>query len=377
MVIQKDKNVNNGRKKVLLSGGGTGGSVSPLLAIFDELKEKDYDFCWVGTEDGPEKSMVGKEGIEFFVIRSGKFRRYFSWRNFIDPFFVILGFFDSCKILKKCRPDIVMSAGGFVSVPLVWAAWLKRIPIITHQQDARPGLANKLMCHFSRVVTTAFQSSVKDFCKKAIWIGNPVRRQFIDLQEKNNREESLKKFNLKSDKPIIFVMGGGTGSIFLNILIVKSLQELTKNFQIIHITGKDRGVRPPLEWKYDLHAEDYHKFEFLDISQIVDAYNVADIVVSRCGMGALTELSFLQKVSILIPIPSSHQEDNARIFKDNEAALVLDQNYLDSHKFIKSINSIFYDQKKQEMLKKNIGKIIRRDAVREMEKIIIQIIDAK
>ncbi len=373
MVTQKSINIKN-KKNIILTGGGTGGSVSPLLAIFDELAGGDYNFYWVGTKNGIEQEMVRREGIDFFSINSGKFRRYFSWKNFIDPFFVILGFFDSLLIIKKCNPDLVISAGGFVSVPFVWAARARRIPIIIHQQDARPGLANKLMCRCAKVITTVFKKSLEDFCKKPVWIGNPVRREFINLQKSRTRQESLKKFNLKDNKPVIFITGGGTGSVFLNMLVVTSLQELTKNFQILHATGKGREAESPLEWKYDLHREDYRKFEFLNTTQMMDAYNAADIVVSRCGMGALTELSFLKKVCILIPMPRTHQEDNARMFMDNEAAIVLNQKYLDSNKFIQSIKNLMENKHKQQKLRENIGKIIKQNASAEMVKIINKLI---
>jgi len=368
MVVQNNKKVN--KKSMLLTGGGTGGSVSPLLAIFDELKDGNYKFCWVGTKNGIEKEMVEKEKINFYAISSGKFRRYFSWRNFIDPFLIIKGFFESISIIKKCRPDLVLSAGGFVSVPIVWASWLYRIPVIIHQQDARPGLANKLMCRCAKVITTVFEKSLDDFCKKPIWIGNPIRREIVDIYKDKTYEKSLQNFNLKEDKPVLFILGGGTGSVFINMLVVKALQELTKDFQIIHITGKDKNLKAPLEWKYDLHSEDYHKFEFLNTSQMADAYNVSDIVVSRCGMGVLTELSFLKKTAILIPMLKTHQEDNAMIFNENEAAVVLSQKYLDSKKFIKNVQDLFADKQKNEKFQQNIEKVIKQNASKQMVKII-------
>ena len=166
-------NSNQKKNKIMLTGGGTGGSVSPLLAVVDELKKQGdyYSFVWVGTKKGPEKFMVEREGIKFITIANGKLRRYFCLQNFIDPFKIIFGFFQSIKILNKERPKIVMSAGGFVSVPAVWAAGLLRIPVLIHQLDARPGLANKLMAPFASVVTTTFEKSVNDYGNKAEWIG--------------------------------------------------------------------------------------------------------------------------------------------------------------------------------------------------------------
>ncbi|MBU4014724.1 glycosyltransferase, partial [Patescibacteria group bacterium] len=166
-------------KKILLTGGGTGGSVAPLLAISDVgCRMSDvgkFKFTWIGTRNGVEKQMVQKENIKFISIASGKFRRYFSIKNFIDLFKIIFAFFQSLAILIKEKPALVMSAGSFVSVPVVWAAWLLRVPVLIHQQDVRHGLANKLMAPFANVITVTFEKSLADYGKKAVWTGNPAQ----------------------------------------------------------------------------------------------------------------------------------------------------------------------------------------------------------
>ena len=167
--------------KIILTGGGTGGSVAPLLGVAEMLQRRDakscvstdagYEFLWIGTKHGPERAMVEREKIEFIAIPSGKMRRYASFKNFIDPFFILAGFFKSLYIILKWKPDFVMSAGSFVSVPVIWAAWLLRVPSLVHQQDARPGLANVLMAPFAGVITVTFEKSLMDYGKKAVWIG--------------------------------------------------------------------------------------------------------------------------------------------------------------------------------------------------------------
>jgi UDP-N-acetylglucosamine--N-acetylmuramyl-(pentapeptide) pyrophosphoryl-undecaprenol N-acetylglucosamine transferase len=364
-------------KKILLTGGGTGGSVSPLLAIYDELtsssnlplapslvrsgKQKNiplltkegqgevlYKFIFVGTKNGPEKSMVQKENIEFLTIPYGKLRRYFSWKNFVDPIFIIAGFLKSLLIIIKFQPDVVISAGSFSSVPVVWAAWLLRIPVLIHQQDVRPGLANKLMAPFAKVITVTFEKSLQDYGQKAVWTGNIIR-----LRLKIKNQKSKIKSNLNNDLPTLLVVGGGTGSGFLNKLVEKSLSELIKFCQIIHITGKNKNPN------YQLPITNYQYFEFLNTDDMIEALNKADVVVSRCGMSALTELSYLHKSSILIPMPDTHQEDNAEIFKAKEAAVILNQKELSSKDFVEKVKRLLHDQHLRNKLGQNIKNVIK------------------
>jgi len=377
------KKNNNKKVKIFLTGGGTGGSVSPLLAISDGLtpqpplpagrggdrSDVSYDFLWVGSRQGPERGMVEKAGIKFKPISGGKLRRYFSWRNFIDPVFIVAGFFQSFFIILKSRPSLVISAGSFISVPVVWAAWICRVPILIHQQDARAGLANKLMAPFAKVVTVTFKKSLKDYGGKAVWAGNPVRLSIVDCRL--SIEELEKRFNTKKDLPVVLVIGGGTGAMAINRLVEQSLGDLVKICQIIHITGKNKK-EPVSEARES--SSFYQSFEFLETSRVAEAYGLADLVVSRCGMGVLTELSYLGKPSILIPIPNSHQEENAQIFKDQEAAVVLNQNELTPKKFISNLKRLLDDNVLRSKLRNNISGVIKRGANERMIKIIERII---
>lgn len=358
-----------GKKKILFSGGGSGGPVVPLLAVVDALRENDsdvYEFLWLGTKQGPEKGMIENADIRFKTISSGKLRRYFSWKNFVDPFFIIMAFWQSIGIIKKFKPDLVMSAGAFVSVPVVWAAWLLRVPVIIHQQDARPGLANRLMAPLAKVITVSFEKSLKDYGEKASWIGNPIRADF--LAHKLSRREAKQKFGLRSDKPILVVMGGGTGAVAINSLVEESARDLAKFCQIIHITGK--GKASSVNNKLMEEVPNYKYFEWMDKFGMIKAYTVAEVIVSRCGMSSLTELSQLGLVSVLIPMPNSHQEENAQIFKDSEAAVVLNQKDLDKDKFVREIKKLFDDESLRSEYKKKIKTVMKTEASHRMVEII-------
>jgi len=368
--------------KILLTGGGTGGSVSPLLAIAEELEKKDpggFEFFWRGTRTGPEKTMVEKEGIKYKSISSGKLRRYFSLKNFFDPLFIGIGFLQSLFFILKWKPDLIMSAGGFVSVPVIWAGWLLRKKILIHQQDLRPGLANKLMSPFATKITVTFEESLKDYGKKAVWVGNPVRHNVI-LRPKaegsraittdpRDSSSALGGFRMTGgcDLPLVLVAGGGTGAEAINKLVWGSLSALTKFCQIVHVTGKGKNFNHESK-------ENYQVLEFLDHGNLMAIMEKADLIISRAGMNFLTEISFLGKPAILIPMPNSHQEDNARVFGDKEAAVVLEQKELTPDKFMSKIKELLADKDRRDKLGENAGKVMKKGANEEIAKIIQTVI---
>ena len=276
----------NKKPLIVLAGGGTGGSVTPLLALAEILENKN-SFLFIGTSSGPEWDLLSVTDLPFKVVASGKWRRYFSWQNFADPFRIILGFFQSLIILIKNRPQAVVSAGGFVAVPVAYAAWILRIPIFIHQQDVLPGLANKLMAPFAKVITVVFQKSLNDYGSKTQWIGNPVKKFSFDLNTVKGK--IFEKFGLDSKKPLLLAIGGGTGSLFLNKIVSETVSELSNDCQVIHITGKDRGVlNAPV-------LSGYRPFTFLDHDEVLEIMAASDLVVSRCGLGTLSELTYLRK----------------------------------------------------------------------------------
>lgn len=350
-----------GHKRILFAGGGTAGSVTPLLAVFDELKENhtDLEFHWVGTKDGPERKLVGQRSIAFSQIPVAKIDRFFSLRNIIMPFIFMWACFKAIKILKTHQPDLIVAAGGFVAVPIVWMARFKKIPSIIHQLDVRPGLANKLMAPFAKTITVTFEKSLKDFSKKkTVWTGAPVRKDIL--------QSRTHKLLLSADKPVILIFGGGTGALAINEMVWSALDELTDHAQIIHITGKGKA-------QVSLTHDDYYQYEFL-ADEMGEAYQQADLVVTRAGLGTMLELAALKKPAVIIPIPSSHQEDNASLLNSANAAVILDQTKLSPHIFASKIVSILKDEKRREELSANISRFYRPDAIDKMVEKIRQIL---
>lgn len=362
-------NQNKNKQKIILSGGGTGGSVTPLLAIARELfKNQESDLLFIGSENGPESELIYEFQKEFPELRfktflSGKLRRYFSWSNFTDLFKIVLAFFKYFSLLREEKPDLIISAGSFVSVPLVWAAAIKNIPILIHQQDIRPGLANKLMAPFAKIITVSFEKSLSDYGAKAVWTGNPA----VVLNTKNNEivsNEFRKKYKLENHLPFVLIVGGGTGARAINELTVNSLEALTEFCEVVHVTGKGKLL------ENNFHNSLYHSFDFLPHQDLLNLMSMAELVVSRAGLGFLTELSVLEKASIIIPIPNSHQEDNAVIFKSAQAAVVLDQLSLSSIRFTAEIKNVLFNKELKFNLKKEIGKIMKQGAAQEICQII-------
>lgn len=388
MIAKKSKHElvnNNSTRNIVFSGGGTGGSVTPLLAIAEELLKENnsLNLFFVGSKEGVERKLIENfkgQAISFLTISSGKWRRYFSLANFFDFFKIFIAFFQSFKILKNTQADLVISAGSFVSVPLVWAAAFKKVPILIHQQDIRPGLANKLMAPWARVVTISFEKSFADYGPRAVWTGNPLKDVSV---YQNNIAETVSRYNLKSDLPIVVVIGGGTGALALNKLVQSSLNDLTKTCQIIHFTGKNKqaaqnkksGATPISSLTVEF--DNYQAFDFLDQGEVLSLLAVADLVVSRCGLGVLTELVSLAKAAILIPMPNSHQEDNAAVFANHQAAIVLNQEELTADKFKQEILNLLADANHRQALSNNIGKIMKARAAESISAIIWEILAVK
>lgn len=339
------------------------GSVSPLLAVAEKLKEvrPGAEFLFLGTRKGPERRVVEEKGLIFKAISSGKFRRYFSFRLLIDPFLVLLGLLQSIFIIRRFKPNLVIAAGSFISVPVVWAAGLLKVPALTHQQDIRPGLANLLMSRLVKIITVTFEESLKDFpADKAVLTGNPFRPEILQ----GNREQAKNEFSLKNDLPVVLIAGGGTGALGLNQLVAEALPNLVNFCQVIHLTGKDKGTEK-------INLENYHSYEFLT-GQMKDALAVADLVVTRAGFSSLTELAVLGKPIIIIPMPQTHQEANAQFFVRNNAALMLDQKTLTAQTFSEAIRNLLADEAKKADLSRNIKKMIPLDSTANFVKEILK-----
>src|SRR3990167_6209862 len=352
--------------KILLSGGGTMGSVSPLLAVVDELRHREpnkHEFLWIGTEQGPEKEVVEDYEIPFMGISAGKFRRYLSVENFFDVFRFFKGSRQAKKILREFQPAVVLTAGSYVSVPVAKAAARLRIPYVVHQQDVLVGLANKIMAKKASRITVSLQDSLKNFPKeKTVLTGNPLRSEMLG----GDRSLAKKIFGFSEDIATLLVMGGGTGALVLNEWVVLSLVELTKKYQILHIAGKGKEVPaekipslPPFQ------KQRYKQYGFLT-EEIKHAYAVADLVVCRASFSSITELAHLGKPAILIPIPDSHQVDNAIWLKRNNSAFVLDQKKLTPDILADGIIRVMSHPGDLSLVAHNIAGVMKKNATQNV-----------
>jgi UDP-N-acetylglucosamine--N-acetylmuramyl-(pentapeptide) pyrophosphoryl-undecaprenol N-acetylglucosamine transferase len=361
--------VDKRKKTIIFSGGGTGGSVTPLLAVAQELMntEKNIDYIFIGTSHGPEKEIIStaklKEKFQFISLPAGKWRRYFSFRNFLDIFIIIYAFFLAIKYLRKIRPQAIFSAGSFVSVPLVWAAGLFKIPVLIHQQDIRPGLANRLMAKVAKVVGVTFSQSASVYGKKALVIGNPVRREIID-EAREKKLDYFKKWGFKKELPILLVIGGGTGALALNQLIAKAWPMIKGRWQVIHIAGKNKS------FKNYIIDSDYRFFNFLPNKDLIGLMAVTDLIISRAGLGVLTEISALSKPSIIVPMPNSHQEDNANLLKKEKAAWIIKQENLEVETLVDKLNYFSKNKEEVKEIQKNISQLICFGAEKKLAEIL-------
>lgn len=307
-------------KRIVLTGGGTAGHVTPNLALLPSLRTKGYDIHYIGSYEGMEKSLVEDYKIPYHGIASGKLRRYFDWKNFTDPFRVIKGFFEANKLMKELKPQVVFSKGGFVSVPVVIAAKKNHIPAIIHESDMTPGLANRLCFNSAEKICCNFPETIDKLpAGKAVLTGSPIRAELL-LGDASKAEE-ICNFDDK-DKPVIMVVGGSLGAASVNAMIRKILPRLTEKFNVLHLCGKGK-LDESLVGTPGYFQMEYAKDEMKDL------FALSEIVVSRAGANAICELLALHKPNILIPLPASASRGdqilNAQSFSKQGFSVVLDE----------------------------------------------------
>lgn len=306
-------------KRIILTGGGTAGHVTPNLALLPSLKTEGYDVQYIGSYEGMEKSLVEDYGIPYHGISSGKLRRYFDLKNFTDPFRVIKGFSEAKKLMKELKPDIVFSKGGFVSVPVVVAAKSCKIPVIIHESDMTPGLANKLSFSSAVKICCNFPETINNLpADKAVLTGSPIRAELM----LGDAQAAEKICGFADDKPVIMVVGGSLGAVAVNKIIRAILPRLSDKFNVLHLCGKGK-LDESLVGTPGYYQMEYAKDEMKDL------FALADIVVSRAGANAICEFLALHKPNILIPLPASASRGdqllNAESFRKQGFSVVLDE----------------------------------------------------
>jgi UDP-N-acetylglucosamine--N-acetylmuramyl-(pentapeptide) pyrophosphoryl-undecaprenol N-acetylglucosamine transferase len=279
-------------KTVVLTGGGTSGHVTPNIALLPGLKSLGFDIHYIGSKNGIEKQLIQKEGIPYHAISAGKLRRYLDMKNITDIFRIMGGFAQALSVLGKVKPDVVFSKGGFVSCPVVWAAWFRRVPVIIHESDITPGLTNKLSMPFAKKVCYTFPESEKHMSnKKACLTGLPVRPSIMA----GDRAQGYRLCGFSDKKPVLMIIGGSQGSENINKAVRQVLQELLQAFQVCHICGNG-NVKPELEG-----MKGYRQFEYVN-DELKDLFASSDILVSRAGATTLFEILALRRPALLIPL---------------------------------------------------------------------------
>ena len=325
-------------KKIVLTGGGTAGHVTPNMALIPKLRELQYEIAYMGSYDGIEKKLMEDFNIPYFGIATGKFRRYFDPKNFSDPFRVLKGMREARKYLKEIKPDVVFSKGGFVSVPVVRAAYSLGIPCIIHESDMTPGLANKLCIPVARKVCCNFPETFSMLpTSKAVLTGSPIRKELA----MGSKEAGYRLCGFDASKPIIMVVGGSLGSAAINQAVRDVLPELLKDFQVVHLCGKEKMDNLLLT------TSGYKQFEYVR-SEMKDLFAMADLVISRAGANAISELLALKKPNILIPLPmgSSRGDQimNAKSFESQGFSIVIDEDDLTTKLLLEKIQELYFNR---------------------------------
>lgn len=325
-------------KKIILTGGGTAGHVTPNLALVPELKKRGYEILYIGSINGIEKELAEKAGLPYEGISSGKLRRYFDLKNFSDPFRVIKGFFEAARIMKKFRPDIVFSKGGFVAVPVTMAARAAGVPVISHESDMTPGLANRLAGPFATKICCNFPETVKLLpAGKAVLSGSPIREEIL----KGDAGTGLKFLGFDGEKPRLMVIGGSLGAVHVNDAVRRVLPKLLERFDVIHICGKG-NLDESLQG-----LAGYRQFEYVS-EELKDLFAAADIVISRAGANAICELLALKKPNLLIPLPANASRGdqilNADSFRKQGFSMVLTEENMTDGTLLSAVDELWNDR---------------------------------
>ena len=326
-------------KKIVLTGGGTAGHVTPNIALLPSLREEGYEIFYIGSISGIEKTLVREQKIPYYGISSGKLRRYFDWQNFTDPFRVMQGYFQARALLKKLRPDVIFSKGGFVSVPVVRAAGALDIPVIIHESDMTPGLANRLSIPVAKKVCCSFPETLDCLpAEKAVLTGSPIRKELLE----GSREDGLKYLGWEPDnRPTLLVIGGSQGSAVINRALRQDLDLLLPDFRIVHLCGKG-NLDETLEGK-----DGYVQLEYVS-DELKDLFALSDLVLSRAGANSICELLALRKPNLLVPLSASSSRGdqilNAESYQRQGYSMVLQEELLTPQSLMDALKELYRDR---------------------------------
>lgn len=325
-------------KKIILTGGGTAGHVTPNIALLPRLKELGYEISYIGSYNGIEKELIEKEGIPYYGISSGKLRRYFDPKNFSDPFKVLKGYVQARGIIRRLKPDIIFSKGGFVSVPVILAAKHMKVPSIIHESDLTPGLANRLAIPSASRVCCNFPETLKHLPEgKAVLSGSPIRAELLS----GSRDAAYSRTGLQPGRPVILIIGGSTGSRTINDAVRSVLPRLLDNWQVIHLCGKG-NLDESLDGK-----PGYVQYEYAN-EELADLFAIADLVISRAGANSICELLALHKPNILIPLSKNASRGdqilNAESFRKQGFSYVLEEEELTEDTLISAVETVWKEK---------------------------------
>lgn len=341
-------------RRIILTGGGTAGHVTPNIALLPELEKRGFEIHYIGSKNGIEKELIRNFDIPYYGISSGKLRRYFDIKNFTDPFRIVKGYAEAKKIIKEIQPDVIFSKGGFVTVPVVKAASRKNIPCVLHESDLSPGLANRLCIPSAKTICVNFPETIANLPEsKAHLTGTPIRRELFS----GNRLKGLDFCGFTANKPVVLVIGGSLGSIRVNEAVRKILPELLKNYQVIHLCGKEK-IDESLKG-----TQGYVQFEYIQ-KELCDLLDAADLVISRAGANAICELLALRKPNILIPLSMEASRGdqilNAASFEKQGFSYVIKEEDLTSEKLLEAVRKV---EENKEQYKKAMSESNQQDAV--------------
>lgn len=323
------------KKKILLTGGGTAGHVTPNIALLPHLKEAGFEVFYVGSYEGMEKELIEAQGIPYYGISSGKLRRYFDPKNFSDPFKVIKGLGQAVHLMHKLKPHVVFSKGGFVSVPVVLAAKLCRVPAVIHESDITPGLANKIAIPGATKVCCNFPETMNYLpAGKAVLTGSPIRRELLS----GNASAARALCGFDESRPVLFIIGGSSGSVVINNAVREALPELLEQFQVVHMCGKG-NLEPSLA-----PTHGYHQFEYIG-KELSDIFAMSALVVSRAGANSICELQALRKPNLLIPLSAAASRGdqllNAASFEKQGFSKVLLEENLTAQTLVTAVKELY------------------------------------